>query len=60
LLGIIVRRGQSVTIRAVYGEWCQIEWVPEAGSQAVGWVPLEWVGTMGTIPEQVTTPTVGP
>ena len=60
LLGIIVERGRSVTIRAVHGEWCQIEWVPDAESQVIGWVPLKWVGAMGPIPEQITTPTANP
>ena len=60
LLGTIVERGESVTIRAVYGEWYQIEWVPEAGSQVVGWVPLKWVGTTGPIPKQITTATASP
>jgi len=60
LLGAIVERGESVTIRALYGEWCQIEWVPEAGSKVVGWVPLKWVGTVGLISNEITTPTVSP
>ncbi len=60
LLGIIIERGERVIVRAVYGEWCQIEWVPEGDSHVVGWVPLRWVGTIGPIPEQVTTPTSSP
>jgi hypothetical protein len=56
LLGIIVERGEAVTVLAVYGEWCKIEWAPEGESQVVGWVPLRWVGTMKPIPNWIVTP----
>jgi hypothetical protein len=60
LLGIIIERGESVTIRSVYGEWCQIDWAPQGGSHVLGWVPLQWVGTLSPIPARVTTPTASP
>ena len=59
-LGVILERGLRVEILAVFGEWCQVHWTPEAGAVVTGWVPLQWVGTTAPIPAHMVTPTVGP
>ena len=59
-LGVILERGQRVEILAVFGDWCQVHWTPEAGAAVTGWVPLQWVGTTASIPAHVITPTVSP
>jgi len=60
LLGIIIERGEPVTILAAYGPWGQIEWAPEGEAKVVGWVPMQWVGTVEPIPERIVTPEVAP
>jgi hypothetical protein len=59
-LGMILERGRSIEILAVLGDWCQVRWAPQAHTEVVGWVPLEWVGTTAPIPPWIVTPTVGP
>ncbi len=59
-LGVILERGLRVELLAVFGDWCQVHWAPEAGAEVTGWVPLQWVGTTDPIPAHMVTPTVGP
>ena len=59
-LGLILERGQSVEILAVFSDWCRVRWAPQGQAEAIGWVPLEWVGTTGAIPARIVTPTAGP
>jgi hypothetical protein len=59
-LGLVVERGQEVKILAVSGDWYQIRWVPATGVEAIGWVPLRWVGTLEPIPAWMITPTANP
>jgi hypothetical protein len=59
-LGVILERGLRIELLAVFGDWCQVRWVPEAGAEVTGWVPRQWVGTMGPIPARMVTPTVRP
>jgi hypothetical protein len=60
LLGLVLERGRSVDILAVYGTWGQVRWMPQGGVQVVGWVPMDWVGTLTPIPAWMMTPTVLP
>jgi hypothetical protein len=60
LMGVILQRGQLVEIQAVFGDWCQVRWTPEAQTEVVGWVPLEWVGTTIAIPSRLVTPVLSP
>jgi hypothetical protein len=60
LMGVIVQRGQVVEILAVSGNWCQVRWAPEAETEVIGWVPLEWVGTTTPVPARIVTPTISP
>ena len=59
-LGIVAERGQQVELLAVFDDWCQIRWAPGAQVQAVGWIPLRWVGTLEPIPARIVTATAGP
>ena len=59
-LGIILERGQTVELLAVFDDWCRVRWAPQAQAEAVGWVPLKWVGTTVPIPARMVTPTIGP
>jgi hypothetical protein len=59
-LGIVAERGQQVELLAVFDGWCQIRWAPDSQVQAVGWIPLRWVGTLDPIPERIVTATVAP
>lgn len=59
-LGIVAERGQQVELLAVFDGWCQIRWAPGAQVQAVGWIPLKWVGTLEPIPARIVTATAGP
>lgn len=58
-LGLILEQGQSVEILAVFGDWCQVRWAPQAQVEVVGWVPVKWVGTIDPIPAQIITPMPG-
>jgi hypothetical protein len=58
-LGIILERGQSVEILAVFGDWYRIRWAPQGGAEVIGWVSAEWVGTTTPIPAWIITPTPG-
>jgi hypothetical protein len=58
-VGMILERGQSVEILAVFGDWYHIRWTPQAGTEVAGWVPAEWVGTTAPIPAWMITPTPG-
>jgi hypothetical protein len=58
--GVILERGQSVEILAVLGDWYQVRWAPQAETEAIGWVPAMWVGTVSPIPSRIVTPTIGP
>lgn len=59
-LGIVAERGQQVELLAVFDGWCQIRWAPDTQVQAVGWIPLRWVGTLDPIPARIVTATVAP
>jgi hypothetical protein len=59
-LGVILERGQTVELLAVFGEWYQVHWAPEAGAEVTGWVPGQWVGTTVPIPARIITPTAIP
>ena len=59
-LGVILERGQQVEILAVFGDWYQVRWVPQAQAEAIGWVPARWVGTTMPIPSWIVTPASGP
>lgn len=59
-LGIVAERGQQVELLAVFDGWCQIHWAPDSQVQAVGWIPLRWVGTLDPIPARIVTATVAP
>lgn len=59
-LGIVLQRGQTVEILALFGEWVQVRWTSPAQAEVVGWVSLQWVGTTTPIPAQIVTPTPGP
>ncbi len=56
LLGVIVRRGETVEILAVYGDRYQVRWRPRGESVVIGWVPAMWVGTIDPIPVGIVTP----
>jgi hypothetical protein len=59
-LGLVAERGQQVELLAVFDGWGQVRWVPFPLGQAVGWVPLQWVGTLDPIPASIVTVTVAP
>jgi hypothetical protein len=59
-LGMVAERGQQVELLAIYDDWCQIRWAPFPQGQAVGWVPLRWVGTLDPIPASIVTATAAP
>ena len=59
-LGVILERGQSVEILAVFGDWCQVRWAPSGQLEVVGWLSLDWVGTTSAIPARIVTPTARP
>lgn len=54
-LTIVVLKDTPVTIRAVYGAWAELEWLGRDGLQR-GWIPLQWVATLKSIPPEVVTP----
>ena len=56
-LGVILERGQSVEILAVFGNWYRVCWVPQAQTEVIGWVPAKWVGTTIPVPTRIVTPT---
>jgi len=58
-LGIVLERGQPVELLALFGDWCQVRWTPQAGAEVIGWVPARWVGTTTPIPARIVTPTPG-
>jgi hypothetical protein len=59
-LGMVAERGQQVELLAVFDGWCQVRWSPSPQVQAVGWVPLRWVGTLDPIPARIVTATAAP
>jgi hypothetical protein len=59
-LGIVAERGQQVELLAVFDGWGQVYWAPDSQVQAVGWIPLRWVGTLDPIPARIVTATVAP
>jgi hypothetical protein len=59
-LGIIAERGTAVELLAVSGVWGQIHLSLAPGVEAVGWVPLRWLGTLEPIPAHLIAPTAGP
>jgi hypothetical protein len=59
-LGIVAERGQQVELLAVFDGWCRVYWAPDSQVQAVGWIPLRWVGTLDPIPARIVTATVAP
>ena len=40
-LGVILERGQRVEILAVFGDWYQVRWVPQAEAEVIGWVTYQ-------------------
>lgn len=56
LLGVIVRRGETVEILAVYGDRYQVRWTLRGESVVIGWAPAMWVGTIDPIPVGIVTP----
>jgi len=58
-LGMILQRGQTVEILALFGEWVQVRWTSPAQAEVMGWVSLQWVGTTVPIPAEIVTPTPG-
>ena len=58
-LGIILERSQAIEILAVFGDWYQVRWTPQAQAEVTGWVPAKWVGTTTSIPAWMITPTPG-
>ena len=58
-LGVILERGQTVVILALFSEWVQVRWTSPAQAEVVGWVSLQWVGTTAPIPAHIVTPTPG-
>jgi len=58
-IGLVMEQGQSVEVLAVFGDWVQVRWVPQAQAEVIGWVPSRWVETAGAIPARIVTPTVG-
>jgi hypothetical protein len=56
-LGMILERGQTVEILALFSEWVQVRWTSPAQAEVTGWVSLQWVGTTAPIPAQIVTPT---
>jgi hypothetical protein len=54
--GVTLARGQQVEVLAVAGDWYRVRWVPQAGTEVVGWVPAQWVGTVDPIPTRLVTP----
>lgn len=53
---IAVEDNTTLTVRAAFGEWLQIEWQTAAGTQ-VGWVPARWVQLQAPVPSAFITPT---
>jgi len=58
--GIVMERGQPIEVLGVLGSWYQIRWSPHDGSEIIGWVPAQWVGTRVPIPEHLIKPTLAP
>jgi hypothetical protein len=58
-LGVVLQRGQTVEILALFGEWVQVRWTSPAQAEVTGWVSLQWVGTTAPIPARIVTPTPG-
>jgi hypothetical protein len=58
-LGVILERGQSVEILAVFGNWYRVCWAPQAQAEVIGWVLAKWVGTTTPVPARIVTPTPG-
>ncbi len=56
-LGMTLRRGQSVEILAIFGDWYRVRWATSAQVEVTGWVPAQWVGTTTPIPAEIITPT---
>ena len=59
-LGLIIERGQPITILAVFDNWYRIRWAPQPDAEVIGWVPAEWVGTTTALPDWLVTPTANP
>jgi hypothetical protein len=56
LLGVIVRRGETVEILAVYGHRYKVRWRPRGESEVIAWAPALWVGTIDPTPAGIVTP----
>jgi hypothetical protein len=54
-LTVVILKDTPVKLVSVYGPWAELEWSGELGLQR-GWVPLQWVATLKSIPPDVVTP----
>jgi hypothetical protein len=54
-LTIVLLKDTPVRLVSVYGPWAELEWSGALGLQR-GWVPLQWVATLKSIPPEVVTP----
>ena len=58
-LGLILEQGQLVEVLAMFGDWAQVRWVPQAHAVVIGWVPTIWVETTVPAPSWIVTPVIG-
>jgi hypothetical protein len=58
-MGLILERDQPVEILAIFGDWAQVRWVPQAQAEVIGWVPARWVETTVPVPSRIVTPVAG-
>jgi hypothetical protein len=56
---IAVPRGESVKLLAAYGPWCRVQWAPQPGLEASGWLACRWIGLPEGIPDAIITPVLG-
>jgi hypothetical protein len=54
-LTIVLLKDTPVRLVSAYGPWAELEWSSALGLQR-GWVPLQWVATLKSIPPDVVTP----
>lgn len=59
-MGVTLLEGEAVEILAQYGDWYWVRRVSAGQSEVIGWVLANWVGTTGTVPAQLITPTPSP
>jgi hypothetical protein len=56
-LTVALEPGTPVQLLAVFENWYQVRWTPQAGAEVMGWVPARWVETTTSIPTELITPT---